>query len=214
MLIQKFHAALYPGESPAVAATGAKLFSRQGHWDGGSTLHCVAMALALLGKIDDPVWLPYHEDGTERTVWDHAWPHYLHGLTLSELASFIAELNIGVRPVLRDGSATSILRFSEKELAAGNPVIVGWNQPHPVSAHAALVVGIEGRQNGRTFEPHSLLLLDPAGDAPVLAGFNARLDRHGDDGVIYRSSSAARAICLKGVVSIGAIATCDTATAA
>lgn len=207
MLIQKFHAALYPGESPAVAATGAKLFSRQGHWDGGSALHCVAMALALLGRIDDPVWLPYHDDGAERTVWDHAWPHYLHGLTLSELASFIAELNIGVRPVLRDGSATSILRFSEKELAAGNPVIVGWNQPHPVNAHAALVVGVEGRQNGRTFEPHSLLLLDPAGDAPVLSGFNARLDRHGDDGVIYRSSSAARAICLNGAVSIGTIAT-------
>lgn len=214
MLIQKFHAALYPGESPAVATTGAKLFSRQGHWDGGSTLHCVAMALALLGKIDDPVWLPYHDEGAERTVWDHAWPHYLHGLTLSELASFIAELNIGVRPVQRDGSGASILRFSERELAAGNPVIVGWNQPHPVSAHAALVVGVEGRQNGRTFEPHSLLLLDPAGDAPALAGFNARLDRHGDDGVIYRSSYAARAICLKGAVSIGAIATGDTATAA
>lgn len=214
MLIQKLHAALYPGESPAVAATGAKLFSRQGHWDGGSTLHCVAMALALLGSIADPVWLPYHENGAERTVWDHAWQHYLHGLTLSELASFIAELNIGVRPVLRDGSTTSILRFCEKELAAGNPVIVGWNQPHPVSAHAALVVGIEGRQNRRAFEPYSLLLLDPAGDAPALACFNARLDRHGDDGVIYRSSNAARVIGLRGVVSIGAIATGDTATAA
>lgn len=206
MLIQKFHAALYPGELPAVAATGAKLFSRQGHWDGGSTLHCVAMALALLGRIDDPVWLPYHEDGAERTVWDHAWPHYLHGLTLLELASFIAELNLGVRPVLRDGSATSILRFSEKELAAGNPVIVGWNQPHPVSAHAALVVGIEGRQTGLTFEAHSLLLLDPAGDTPTLAGFNARLDRHGDDGAIYRSAVAARAITLHGAVSLRAIA--------
>lgn len=214
MLIQKFHAALYPGESPAVAATGAKLFSRQGHWDGGSTLHCVAMALALLGKIEDPVWLPYHEDGAERAVWDHAWPHYLHGLTLSELASFIAELNIGVRPVLRGGSVASILRFSERELGAGNPVIVGWTQPHPVSAHAALVVGVEGRQNGRSFDAHSLLLLDPACDAPALAGFNARLDRHGDDGVIYRSSNAARAICLKGAVSIGTIATSDTVNAA
>ncbi|WP_230958620.1 hypothetical protein [Burkholderia territorii] len=72
MLIQKLHAALYPGESPAVAATGAKLFSRQGHWDGCSSLHCVTMALALLGSIADPVWLPYDENGAERTVWDHA----------------------------------------------------------------------------------------------------------------------------------------------
>jgi hypothetical protein len=172
------------------------------------------MALALFGRIDDPVWLPYHDEGPERTVWDHAWPHYLHGLTLSELAGFIAELNIGVRPVLRDGNTTSILRSSEKELAAGNPVIVGWNQPHPVNAHAALVVGVEGRQNGRTFEPHSLLLLDPAGDAPVLASFNARLDGHGEDAAIYRASNAARAICLKGAISIRAIATERTATAA
>ncbi|KVR88722.1 hypothetical protein [Burkholderia vietnamiensis] len=214
MLIQKFHAALYPGESPAVAATGAKLFSRQGHCDGGSTLHCVAMALALLGRIGDPVWLPYHEEGAERSVWDHAWPHYMHGLTLSELASFIAELNIGVRPVRCTDNAPAILRFSERELAAGNPVLVGWNQPHPVSAHAALVVGIEGRQNGQTFEPHSLLLLDPAGDAPALAGFNARLDRHGDEGVIYRSSNAARTICLKGAVSMGEIVTEDATAAA
>ncbi|MCS6477380.1 hypothetical protein [Burkholderia thailandensis] len=202
MLIQKFHAALYPGETPTVAATGAKLFSRQGHWDGGSTLHCVAMALALLGRIDDPVWLPYHDEGTESIVWDHSWPHYLHGLTLSELASFIAELNISVRPRLRNGDIASILRFSKKELIAGSPVIVGWNQPHPISAHAALAIGIEGRQKGRSFEPHSLLLLDPAGDMPTLAGFNARLDRHGDDGVIYRSANATRAVCLKGAVSI------------
>ncbi|WP_234461226.1 hypothetical protein [Burkholderia pseudomallei] len=187
-----------------VAPTGAKLFSRQGHWDGGSTLHCVAMALALLGRIDDPVWLPYHDEGTERTVWGHAWSHYLHGLTLSELTSFIAELNIGVRPRLRKGGVTSIVRFSEKELVAGNPVIVGWNQSHPVNAHAALVVGIEGHQKGRSLEPHSLLLLDPAGDAPALAGFNARLDRHGDEGIIYRSSNATRAVCLKGAVSIDA----------
>lgn len=32
---------------------------------------------------------------------DHAWPHYLHRLTLPELASFIAELNLGVQPVVR-----------------------------------------------------------------------------------------------------------------
>lgn len=34
MLIQKFHAAVYPGKTPAVAATRAKLVSRHGHWDG------------------------------------------------------------------------------------------------------------------------------------------------------------------------------------
>lgn len=95
MLIQKFHAELYPGNA-------LSLFSRQGHWDGGSTLHCVAMALAILGKLADPVYLPYHTTGPERIMWDHACPHYLHGLTLDELARFVAELNLGVRRAARD----------------------------------------------------------------------------------------------------------------
>ncbi|RQQ22502.1 hypothetical protein DF148_34560 [Burkholderia stagnalis] len=58
MLIQKFHPSIRLGQQPALAASGNALFSRQGHWDGGSTLHCVAMALGLLGKLADPVDLP------------------------------------------------------------------------------------------------------------------------------------------------------------
>jgi len=99
MLVQKFHPALRSGSRLTPDSSGNALFSRQGHWDGGSTLHCVAMALALLDRIGDPVWLPYHDDGNERTFWDRAWPHYLHGLTLAELASFIAELNLGCDPL-------------------------------------------------------------------------------------------------------------------
>lgn len=65
MLIQKFHPAMRLGQQPVLAVSGNPLFSRQGHWDGGSTLHCVAMALALLGKLNDPVYLPYHTFGPE-----------------------------------------------------------------------------------------------------------------------------------------------------
>lgn len=175
MLIQKLHLALRPGQQLVLAASGKPLFSRQGHWDGGSALHCVAMALALLGKLTDPVSLSQSATGPEATFWDHAWPHYLHGLTLSELESFVWELNLGVRPVALPGGRGSILNFCERELRKGWPVIVGWRR-HPVrDAHAALVVGIEGRQHGRTFEPGALLLLDPAGVEPRLAACNARL---------------------------------------
>lgn len=165
MLIQKFRPAIRLGQQPTLVESGHPLFSRQGHWDGGSTLHCVSMALALLGKLAHPVYLPYHAGGTEQVVWDHAWPHYLHGLTLSELASLIAELNLGVQPTICSEQANDLLHFSMRELNAGRPVIIGWRQRHPVKWHAALAVGIEGCQSGRTFEPHALLLLDPAGDA-------------------------------------------------
>jgi hypothetical protein len=202
MLIQKFHPGLRPGQQLALASSGAPLFSRQGHWDGGSAMHCVAMALALLGKLSDPVDVPYHTNGNERIVWDHAWPHYLHGLTLSELASFIAELNLGVQPVVSSGSATDVLHFIAGELLRGRPVIVGWRQQRPVRWHAALAVGVEGCQEQRSFMPHALLLLDPAGNEPGMAGFNARLDLHQSDWVRNCTPRARHTVTLEGAVSL------------
>lgn len=190
------------GQQPVLAVSGNPLFSRQGHWDGGSALHCVAMALALLGKLTDPVYLPYHAFGPEQIVWDDAWPHYLTGLSLNELADFVANLNLGVRPATCTMSGMDLLRFIERELQAGWPVIVGWQQRHTVKRRSALVVGLEGRQSGRAFESHGLLLLDPAGDAPGLAGFNARLERHETDQIRYRSPSAARTVGVVGALSI------------
>lgn len=202
MLIQKFHLGIELGQQLAIAGYGTPLFSRQGHWDGGSTLHCVAMGLALLNKLTDPVGLPYHASGNERTVWDHAWPHYLHGLTLSELATFIAELNLGVQPVVSSGSASDVLHFAVRELSLGRPVIVGWRQQRPVRWHAALAVGIEGRRDRRTFTPHALLLVDPAGHEPGMAGYNARLDVHEAGPVHYRSSCSRLAVTFNSAVSM------------
>ncbi|OXI29544.1 hypothetical protein [Burkholderia aenigmatica] len=202
MLIQKFHPGIRLGLQPTLAASGNPLFSRQGHWDGGSTLHCVAMTLALLDKLADPVYLPYHASGPEQLVWDDAWPHYLQGLTLPELGSFVAELNIGVRPATCTATGRDLLSFVQRELQAGWPVIVGWQQRHRVKWRAALVIGIEGRQIGGTFEPHAMLLIDPAGNEPSLAGFNARLDRRGDEQFRYQSPTAARDVRLLGGVSV------------
>ena len=175
MLIQKLHPALKLSQQLVLADSGNPLFSRQGDWDSGSALHCVAMALALLGKLADPVALSRSDTGPEAGFWDRAWPYYLHGLTLSELESFIWELNLGVRPGARPDGRGSILNFCERELKRGWPVIVGWRR-HPVrDAHAALVIGIEGRQQKRAFEPNALLLLDPAATVPRLSAYNARL---------------------------------------
>lgn len=175
MLVQKFHPALRPGRQLVLSDSGNPLFSRQGHWDSGSALHCVAMALALLGKLTNPVALSRSDAGPEAVFWDHAWPHYLHGLTLSELESFIWELNLGVRPLASPDDRGSILNFCELELPRGRPVIVGWRRRRIRDSHVALVVGIEGRQHKRTFEPHALLVLDPAASEPRLAAYNARL---------------------------------------
>lgn len=197
-LIQKLHPAVQIGQLVTVPS-GKPLFSRQGDWDGGSPLHCVAMALALLGKLSDPVQIRQHTKGPESHFWDRAWPHYLHGLTLSELESFIWELNCGARPVTAEGNGATVLRFCVRELSKGWPVIVGWHTgPH---AHAALAIGIEGRQRSRRFTPHALLLLDPAEFEPGLAGFNARLE-FGKRRQLIVTATAMQRVTLEGAVSI------------
>lgn len=198
-LVQKLHPAMSSGQRLTVADSGKPLFSRQGDWDGGSPLHCVAMALALLGKLSDPVQIRQHVNGPESHFWDRAWPHYLHGLTLSELASFVWELNCGARPVVAKGNSSAILRFCTRELSKGWPVILGWRSRH--GAHAALAVGVEGRQPTRRFAPHALLLLDPAESEPALASANARLEL-GKRKPLLVTSAAVQPVTLEGAVSI------------
>lgn len=198
-LIQKLHPSMRPGRQLVSANSGKLLFSRQGDWDGGSPLHCVAMALTLLGKLSDPVQVRRHARGPESHFWDRAWPHYLHGLTLSELEAFIWELNCGARPVTIEGNQATVLRFCSRELSKGWPVIVGWHTRR--HAHAALTVGIEGRQRNRRFTPHALLLLDPAETEPGLAGFNARLE-FGKRKLRLVTAAATRPVTLEGAVSI------------
>ncbi|MCW3481631.1 hypothetical protein OL229_19005 [Neisseriaceae bacterium JH1-16] len=200
MLIQKFHPVLRLGRRLTVATSGKPLLSRQGDWDGGSPLHCVAMALALLGKLSDPVQVWRCRDGPESRFWSRAWPHYLHGLTLSELASFVWELNCGVQPGAVKGNAAVVLRFCTQELAKGWPVIVGWHSRE--RAHTALAVGIEGRQRKQGFTPHALLLLDPAEAEPRLAGFNARLELSKNKRPTYVTAAATYPVSIEGAVSI------------
>lgn len=199
------HPAMRPGRRLTLADSGQLLFSQQGNWDGGSTLHCAAMALALLGRLSDPVRIPHCADGPEASFWHHAWPRYLHGLTLSELAGFIWELNAGVEPVMVEGSSATVLRACVRELKHGWPVILGWRSRSPPEGHAALVVGVEGRRGARGFKPHALLLLDPAEAEPGLAAFNARLEFGRGarrQWLRYVTAAGTRSIVLEGGVSI------------
>jgi len=199
-LTQKLHPALYPGRQLALSASRQPLFSRQGVWDSGSSLHCVAMALALLGKLSDPVDVRGYASGPVAHFWDRAWPHYLHGVAPSELAGFIWELRADVRPVEAEGSPDELLRFCAQELAAGWPVIVWICNRRTGGRHAALVTGIEEQDT----VPQALLVLDPAAAAPVLAACNARLEfggSHAPDASYLTAETSVRA-SLDGAISI------------
>jgi len=196
-LIQKLHPALYLGRRLALAGGRQPIFSRQGVWDSGSALHCAAMALAMLGGLSDPVDARGYASGPIAQFWDRAWPHYLHGLTPSELASFVWELNAGVQPIEVKGCTDETLHFCGQELAAGWPVIVWIVNRRNEERHAALAIGLEERDN----VPKALLLLDPAGATPVLAACNARPEP-GKPHASYITTEANVRAGLDGAVSI------------
>jgi hypothetical protein len=196
-LIQKLHPALYPGRQLALTGNRQPLFSRQGMWDSGSALHCAAMALSMLGKLSDPVDVRGYASGPVAHFWDRAWPHYLHGLTPSELASFVWELDTGVRPIQAEDSPNELPRFCAREISAGWPVIVWVVNRHTDARHAALVAGIEEQDTILK----ALLLLDPAEAAPVLAACSARLEL-GESHALYVTTEASVRAGLDGAVSI------------
>lgn len=196
-LVQRLYPALRPGAHLTLEPSGTRLFSRQGDWDSGSALHCVAMALAMLGELSDPVDVRGYGHGPIAHFWDRAWPYYLHGLTLSELACFAWELNMGVQPIKAHGNTDELMGFCEQELTHGWPVIVMLFDCRSNARHATLVTGIEERDG----KPETLLLLDPAEAEPVLSACNARLER-GSPHTAYITAQSASRIRIDGAVSI------------
>lgn len=207
--MQKLHPALQPGQRLSLAESNVAAFSYQGSWDGGCALHATAMALAMLGRLSDPLRVPgRRRRGAEAEFWKRASPHYLGGISLDELATLIWELNWGLRPAVFEGAHAEVTGFCEQEVSRGWPVIVSWREARSAHLHAVLAVGIEGRQSGRTFDPHTLLLIDPAEAEPMLAVHNARLTwaatKPGRRAAYaeYVTASYRRRVVLAGAVSI------------
>ncbi|MBU9174038.1 hypothetical protein KTE48_04815 [Burkholderia gladioli] len=127
------------------------------------------------GCVTNPLRALSRRSSREADYVRKATPFWHTGISLDELQTLIRELNWGLRPAAFEGAHAYVLRFSEREVLHGRPVIVTWRELHRVTLHAVLVVGIEGRQTGRTFEGHTLLLIDSAEAEPILAVHNARL---------------------------------------
>jgi hypothetical protein len=184
-LVQKMHPALQLGGFPRIASR-ERLFSQQSMWDSGCVLHATAMALALLGLIEEPAVLRWSRKARETKYWRIAEPYYLVGVELSELIDIVARLNWGVRTELLEASHRTVLSFCEFNLKQGQLLVVSWRPVATDFHHAALAVGIEGRTEGSRFTPHALLIIDPAENSPVMTGYNGRL--------VYGGNAAKRPI--------------------
>lgn len=205
---QKILPKLRSGRRLTIVGSNVPAFSFQGAWDGGCALHATAMAIAMLGHLSDPLRVPSRRRGPEAAFWELAWPFYLSGVTLEELENLILELGWGLRPTLFEGEHANVFRFCEQEVLCGRPVIVTWRQLRRAALHATLIVGIEGRQVGRDFEGHTLLVIDSAEAEPTLAAHNARLtcatERRGRQSRYARYVTAfeERKVVLAGAMSI------------
>ncbi|WP_076885745.1 hypothetical protein [Burkholderia pseudomallei] len=208
--VQKLLPKLRSGRRLTIVGSNVPAFSFQGAWDGGCALHATAMAIAMLGRLSDPLRVPSRRRGPEAAFWELAWPFYLSGVTLEELENLILELGWGLRPTLFEGAHANIFRFCEQEILRSRPVIVTWRQLRRAALHATLIVGIEGRQIGRDFEGHTLLVIDSAEAEPMLAAHNARLtwsaERRGRQSGYARYVTAfdERKVVLVGAMSIRA----------
>ncbi len=206
--MQQLHPALQSGRRLMLVGSNTPAFSFQGSWDGGCALHAAAMALAMLGALSDPVCVSTRRRNPEAEFWRRAQQFYLTGVSLEELQALIRELDWGLRSTCFEGAHADVLRFSEREVLLGRPVILTFRQSRRAALHAALAVGIEGRRIGRTFDGHTLLVVDSAEAEPVLAAYNVRLTRTESDRdrcgghAQYVTGSDQRKVALTGAMSL------------
>jgi len=207
-IVQKIYPRLHLDQQLKVAGTRKVLHSAQGDWDSGCSLHVLAMAGALLGRLSDTRLVSWRRRGAEAAFWDRVWPFYLSGAAMDELAELVFELGWGPRPKVVEGTHRKVIMFCEDQLQRGRLVILSWRPARSTHLHAVLAIGFEGHQSGRTFQPNTLLLLDPAENEPWLASCNARLtyrsglsEKYATLGT-YVTAYSRRSVVLTGALSI------------
>ena len=162
----------------AMVARGSQdvpLHVRQSDWDGACGTYCAAMALALLGRISDVAVLSDRRKGVAARLWQAARKYYFDGITAKELAAMIESLETDLHVSYYSGSHQKCLPLVQDQLAAGQLAIISWRSKNGNDHHWVLAVGIEGVQDGRSFTPETILVLDPGAEEPQLCGYNGRL---------------------------------------
>jgi hypothetical protein len=176
-LLQRFYPTLRLGFSANAVRNGgtARVHCRQGDWDGACGPHCAAMALAVLGRIADFNAVSRGRKGISARLWDAAQETYFKGTDTIDLVYMLESLQTDLRVNYYDGTHRRTLAFTQKRIADGELVIVSWRTKDYAVQHWVLVIGIEGVQEGRSFTPNTLLIMDPGLAEPIMSGYNARL---------------------------------------
>ncbi|WP_322007977.1 hypothetical protein [Paraburkholderia tropica] len=210
MVQQRFHPLIRPGLHLGAAGSTTAVHSQQSRWDSTCALHCLAMVLKITGRITDPSRVATQRRRIESMLWRKTTEVFAKGMTFSELAVFIADMDCGLRTTLFEHSShRQAIPWIEHELAQGRLVICSVRAVGDQQNHAVLSIGIEGVQRADRFEAHTLLILDPAEGPPAaFAPCNARLQYGGKQpGALpryatYQTAAEKFSVVLNGAVAI------------
>jgi hypothetical protein len=209
-VVQRLYPLIRPGLILGGARTKNAVHSQQSRWDSACAMHCLVMLLNICGLVADPSQIATRRRRLEVALWRKTAEIFGRGMTFSELASFISELDCGLHTKLFErGSHRETISFVEQELARGRLVIGSVRAVGDTQSHAVVVIGVEGCQISRQFEARTLLILDPAEGPPAaMATCNARLHYAGrQSGQLpryakYATASATYPVVLNGAVSV------------
>lgn len=210
MVQQRFHPLIRPGLHLGAARSTTVVHSQQSRWDSTCALHCLAMVLKITGRIADPSQVATRRRRIESMLWRKTVEVFAKGMTFSELAAFIAELDCGLRTKLLERSShRGATQWIEHKLAQGRLVVCSVRAVGDQQNHAVLLIGIEGVQRADRFEAHTLLILDPAEGPPAaFASCNARLQYGGKQSetlpryATYQTAAEKFSVVLNGAVAI------------
>jgi len=182
---QRFHPSLLIGSSIYVRRGLKKvpIHCQQGDFDGACGAYCAAMSLAILGRIYDPSVLCDRARGVASRLWRVAQSSFFDGLNVDQLADSLIDVDptLDVKTCDFDDELR-ILAFIKREIEKERLLIVSWHSQRGNTHHWILLIGVEGVSRNETFKPTAFLALDPGTDAPIMTGYNGRLEVSGATG--------------------------------
>jgi hypothetical protein len=178
---QRVHPALHVGHVLTVKSKRQepmKVFFQQSELDGACGIHCVSMALVILGlaKSYALTEMSRRKYGVPADVWREFSDVYFCGIEVEEFVERIRRLGLPIDVAFRTSSDASLDQFAVDNLMRGELVALAFKSVNNRRTnHWALGVGCEGDQIGRESHTDTLLMLDPSAPEHSFRAFSARL---------------------------------------
>jgi hypothetical protein len=155
-----------------------KVFFQQSELDGACGIHCLCMALVILGLAKGYALteMSRRTHGVPAEVWREFSGLYFCGIEVEEFVERIRRLGLPIDVAFRTRSDASLDQFAVDNLMHGELVALAFKSVNNRRTnHWALGVGSEGSQIGRQSRTDTLLMLDPSATSPEFRVCNASL---------------------------------------